>query len=153
MTRGPYVGRGMLGIVAIVLLGVALAETDVMPGSSGGASAAVPAGSLDVTAFMGRQEQRLVTGAFRGGRVAALMGVVEVDLRDAVIAGDVAVVELGVMMGRVELRIPEHWTVEPDLGAALTATDIDVFPREADAGAPRLVLRGGVFLGRLTVRN
>lgn len=153
MTKGPYVGRGILAIVAIVLLGVVLAETDVMPGSSDRASAEVRAGSLEVTAFLGRQEQRLVTGAFRGGQVAAFMGSVEVDLRDAVMAGEVAVVDLGVMMGRVELRIPEHWTVEPDLGAALTATEIDVFSTEADAGAPRLVLRGGVLLGRLTVRN
>ena len=67
MTRGPYVGRGLLGIVAIVAFGVVLAETDVTRGSGGVESATMQASRLEANAFLGSYEQRVVTDAFRGG--------------------------------------------------------------------------------------
>ncbi len=54
-------------------------------------------------------------------------------------------------MGRVRLRIPENWTVVPEFDTALgnvedrTATGPD---REK-----LLLVRGGVFMGRLEIRN
>ena len=81
------------------------------------------------------------------------MGRVNVDLRAAEMAGDEAILELAVLMGHVELRIPEQWTVVTDLGAALTDVDVRTSPLAADDGAPRLLLRGGVLMGSIAVRN
>ena len=154
MTRGPYVGRGLFGIVAIVALGVALAETDATRGSGGVESATMHAGRLEAIAFMGSYEHRVVTDAFRGGEVTAFMGRVEVDLRDAEMEGDTAVLEIRTVMGRAEVRVPEHWTVAPDLGPGLGgSSSIRASRPEADPGAPVLILRGPMVFGSVEVGN
>ena len=154
MTRGPYVGRGLFGIVAIVALGVALAETDVTRGAGGAESATMHAGRLEAVAFMSRYEHRVVTDAFRGGEVTAFMGHVEVDLRDAEMDGDTAVLEVRTVMGRVEIRVPEHWTVAPNLGPGLAgSSSIRASRPESDPGAPVLILRGPMVFGRVEVGN
>ena len=154
MTRGPYVGRGLIGIVAIVALGVALAETGVTRGSGDVESATMHAGRLDAVSFMSRYEHRVVTDAFRGGEVTAFMSRVEVDLRDAEMEGETAVIEIRTVMGRVEIRVPEHWTVAPDLGPGLAgSSSIRASRPEANPGAPVLILRGPTLFGSVEVGN
>ena len=154
MTRGPYVGRGLLGIVAIVAFGVVLAETDVTRGSGDAESATEYGGHLDAIAFLGRHEQRVVTDAFRGGDVTVFMGRVEIDLREAEMAGDSAVVEIRVAMGRVELRVPDHWRVAPDLGPGLGGSSvIRAASPAAVSDAPVLILRGPMLMGSVEVGN
>ena len=149
MTRGPYVGRGMLGIVLIMGIGVALAESD----AARDPTAAEDAARLDSAAIMGSVEHRNVSGSFRGGAAAAVMGRLEVDLRSATMAGDEIVIEVDVLMGRVELRVPNDWRVVSEVDAALGAAEIRTADPDAGAGAPRLVLRGGVLMGALEVGN
>lgn len=154
MTRGPYVGRGLLGIAAIVVLGVALAEMGATRGPGDDDSSVSRAGRLDAFAFMGRHEQRVVTGAFRGGDAVAFMGRLEVDLREADMEGDSAVVDIRVAMGRVDLRVPDHWAVSSNLGPGLGgASRIRAARPEATAGAPVLTLRGPMFMGTVVVEN
>ena len=147
MTRGPYVGRGMLGIAAIIVLGVVIAESDATRGSAGGEDASW----LDSAAFLGSVEHRNLSAAFRGGEVAAVMGRLEVDLRAAAMVGEEVVIEVDVVMGRVEILVPEDWRVVSEVDAALGAAEIHTSQREAAAGAPLLVIRGGVLMGKLYV--
>ena len=148
MTRGPYVGRGILGIAAIIGLGVLIAES----AATRELSSTPHATRIEHAAFMGAVDQRNASDAFRGGEVAAFMGRVDLDLRGATMAGDEAVLEVDVLMGRVGLRIPDDWTVVSEMVEALGAADIRIAPREAPP-AGRLVLRGAVLMGRLDVRN
>ena len=46
---------------------------------------------------------------FRGGHVSAMFGGVEVDLRRAGMRGDSAVIDVTVMFGGVEFKIPPNW--------------------------------------------
>ena len=154
MTRGPYVGRGLLGIAAIVVLGIVLADTDGTRGSSDGDSAVSLADRLDAFAIMGRHEQRVVTGAFRGGDAVAVMGRLEVDLREAEMDGDSADIEIRVVMGRVSLRVPDHWAVSSNLGPGLGGASVMRAARPAaEAGAPVLTLRGPMVMGAVVVDN
>lgn len=154
MPRGPYLGRGLIGIVAIVALGVALAETDVTRDAGGVESATMHAGRLEAISFLGSYEHRVVTDAFRGGEVTAFLGRVEVDLRDAEMEGETAVLEIRTLLGRTEVRVPEHWTVAPDLGPGLGgSSSIRVSGPEADPGAPVLILRGPMVFGSVEVGN
>ena len=147
MTRGPYVGRGMLGIVTIMVLGVVIAESDATRDSTG----AEDASWLDSAALLGSVEHRNLSAAFRGGEAAAVMGRLEVDLRGATMAGEEVVIEVDVVMGRVEILVPEDWRVVSEVDAALGAAAFRTSNREAAAGAPRLVVRGGVLMGKLDV--
>ncbi|MCY4638405.1 MAG: LiaF-related protein [Acidobacteria bacterium] len=147
MTRGPYVGRGMLGIVAIMVLGVVIAESDATRDATG----AQDASWLDSAAFLGSVEHRNLSAAFRGGEAAAVMGRLEVDLRAATMAGEEIVIEVDVVMGRVEIRVPDDWRVVSEVDAALGAAEIHTARRDAAAGTPLLVVRGGVLMGKLYV--
>ncbi len=143
-----------MGIAAIVLLGAALAEMGATRGAGGEESAVSRAGRLDAFAFMGGHEQRVVTGAFRGGDAVALMGRLVVDLREAEMEGDSAVIDVRVAMGRVDLRVPDHWAVSSNLGPGLGgASRIRAARPEAMAGAPVLTLRGPMLMGAVVVGN
>ena len=147
MTRGPYVGRGMLGIAAIMVLGVVIAESDATRDSTG----AEDESWLDSAAILGSVEHRNLSAAFRGGEAAAVMGRLEVDLRGVTMAGEEAVVEVDVVMGRVEIRVPQDWRVVSEVDAALGAAVFRTSNRDTAAGAPLLVVRGGVLMGKLDV--
>ena len=149
MTRGPYLGRGILGILAIIALGVVLAESD----ANGGSTRAADAARLEITGVLGHNEHRHTSDAFRGGQVAVVMGDLEVDLREAVMAVEEAVLEVDVLMGEIELWIPDGWTVVSEVGQVLGAVEIRVADPDAGADAPRLILRGGVLMGALVVRR
>lgn len=112
------------------------------------------AGRLDAFAFMGRYDQRVVTGAFRGGDAVAVMGHLLVDLREAEMEGDSAIIDVRVAMGQVELRVPEHWAVSSNLGPGLGGSSrIRAARPEAMAGAPVLNLRGPMLMGSVVVEN
>ena len=137
----------MLGIVAIMVLGVVIAESDATRDATG----AQDASWLDSAAFLGSVEHRNLSAAFRGGEAAAVMGRLEVDLRAATMAGEEIVIEVDVVMGCVEIRVPDDWRVVSEVDAALGAVEIHTSRRDAAAGTPLLVVRGGVLMGKLYV--
>src|SRR5262245_34647850 len=74
------------------------------PASSGG-------DRLDEFAMFGGGDRMIRSQSFRGGNVTAIMGGFDIDLRDAQIEGDSARIEMFVMMGGVDLKVPENWNV------------------------------------------
>jgi hypothetical protein len=96
---------------------------------------------------------------FRGADVMNVMGRADLDLREATLApGASASVQVFSMMGAVTLRVPPTWTVDPGAITAMGGVRDERFPRpsdtpEASTGPPpRLVLRGVVAMGRLSIR-
>ncbi len=87
---------------------------------------------------------------FTGGEVSAVMGGVEIDLRQAVIATE-AVLHLSVIMGGVEIRVPREWSVvilgTPLLGGIEDKTVPPMMPGK------RLVIEGGVIMGGVEITN
>ena len=102
------------------------------------------------TAFLGSVERRNGSADYRGGSVSAFMGGVNLDLREADIAGERAVLDVLAFMGGVELRIPEAWTV--DVGTTSIMGGVEDKTRGA-AGGKRLVLTGTVIMGGIDIRN
>lgn len=113
---------------------------------------------VQIVSVMGRSDHVSRATAFRGVNVTNIMGRSDIDLRDATLApGATASMQVFSMMGAVVLRVPPTWTV--DIGAVSAMGGIqDERPKRTDeAGAgtgtpPRLVLRGLVTMGRLTIR-
>ena len=72
---------------------------------------------------------------FEGGDITAIMGGAEIDLRQASIRGGPAVLDTFAMMGGIEIRVPDDWTV-----------DLQGTPPRADSktrpGGPRTRARG-----------
>lgn len=128
----------------------------------GGLPFATPDGSPDLlqdasstfrdSAMLGSIERRNVSQNFRGGDALAFMGSVEIDLRESRMGANEAVVDVSVMMGSVELRIPRDWTVESRVSAMLGSFE-DLTDTPLDAAPRRLIIRGSAFMGSVEIRN
>ena len=102
-------------------------------------------------AFLGAVERRNRSADFRGGSASAFMGGVDLDLREADIAVERAVIHVFAMMGGVEIRVPEEWTVEVRVTSLMGGVEDKT--RGPAAGNKRLVLKGTVFMGGIEIRN
>lgn len=115
-----------------------------------------------VISVMGRSDHVSRATAFRGADVTNIMGRSDLDLRDATLApGATASVRVVSLMGAVVLRVPPSWTVDTGAISAMGgvaderpqwSSDAKDAPDTAAGPPPRLVLRGAVMMGRLTIR-
>lgn len=111
-----------------------------------------------VVSVIGRAEHTNRAEAFRGADVTTVMGRSELDLREAtMVPGNSASLRVVALMGGVIVRVPPNWTVDTGAVSAFGAVRDERLPaREGEAAtgpAPRLVIRGLVMFGRLTIRS
>jgi hypothetical protein len=118
-------------------------------------------GTVSMFSVLGSHQRASTDKPFRGGEVTTIVGGTQLDLRQAEIApGDEAAINIFVVMGGHEVWVPQGWTVVNDVMPILGGVeDKRLAPvlNSAAGGAigvpPRLVLRGVVALGGLTIKN
>lgn len=103
-------------------------------------------------AFLGGIQRRIDATAFRGGSATAFMGGVVLDLTNADMAGDEAVVHVLAMWGGVEMRIPDTWAVEVNVVPIMGGVVDKTFGGPAEP-TKRLVVDGTVLMGGIEIRN
>jgi hypothetical protein len=113
---------------------------------------------IRVVSMIGRAEHVNRAEAFRGADVTNVMGRSDLDLRETtVVPGNSASLRVVSLMGGVIVRVPPNWTVDTGAVSAFGSVRDERPPArqgEAAAGpAPRLVIRGLVIFGRLTIRS
>jgi predicted membrane protein len=107
---------------------------------------------LNVSNVMSGSERVVTSQDFQGGKISTTLGGVEVDLRQATMKGDEAVISVNILLGGVGIRVPETWRVVLHANAALGGIS-DTSRKPGDESAKRLVVRGSVTLGGLEIRN
>jgi predicted membrane protein len=130
-------------------------QTGAAPGSTDGD------GMLNVFAVLGSDQRVVRDKAFRGGEITSIVCGTQLDLRQAAIApGEQAVINIFVLMGGQELWVPAGWTVVIEVMPILGGVEdkrlppvLDATAGAPDGTAPRLVIRGIVLLGGLTIKN
>jgi Domain of unknown function (DUF5668)/Cell wall-active antibiotics response 4TMS YvqF len=104
-------------------------------------------------AFMSGVGRRSVSADFRGGDANAIMGGVELDLRNAQIApGQEVVIDTFAFWGGIEVRVPDSWRVVSQVMPLMGAYEDNTTSTEA-TGGPVLVVRGVVVMGAIEVKN
>ena len=102
-------------------------------------------------AVMGGVKRTNLSSDFRGGEATAVMGGVDIDLRNAAMERGEAVLDVSSVMGGVKIRVPETWTVVSHVNSIMGGfKDETRHPRNEDH---RLVLNGTVMMGGLKVTN
>jgi hypothetical protein len=84
------------------------------------------------------------------------MGGVDLDLRQAATASGEAVLDVFVIMGAVEARVPPHWEVKSDVLPLMGAyEDKRPAPLPEDSAKPagRLRIRGTVIMGGVEIKS
>jgi predicted membrane protein len=141
-----------LSPLLLVLIGGSIAWRAFSAPKTLEGGSAHPDAFIKATAVMGGIERASDSTEFRGADLMAFMGGCEIDLRRAVIAGDAAVIEVLVVMGGVELRIPEDWVVDvralPVMGGVTVPSRV---PRSENP--QRLILRGTVVMGGVEIKR
>lgn len=153
--RLGYERIGMHELWPLVLVAVGLLLLwNAIEARRGGA----PARSLSMLnawAILGGGELRNSAQDFQGGEVLAIFGGYNVDLRQAAMAGDEAVIYANALFGGVEIKVPESWSVSmqgvPILGGY---SDQSHHPKLEDgANVKRLIVKGLAMFGGVEVKN
>jgi hypothetical protein len=107
--------------------------------------------SISAVAVLAGIERRVTSPAFRGGELTAVLGGGQIDMREAIPAGGQAVIDVFAVMGGLEIRVPDSWSIEvratPVLGAIRDTRS------SASSTGPRLIVRGMVFLGGIEFKS
>jgi predicted membrane protein len=108
--------------------------------------------SVNALAIMSGIQRRTNTATFRGGELTAVMGGVEVDLRQADVSDGEAVIDVFAFWGGIKLRVPEQWLVVGKVMPLMGGFEDKTRPPKHDA-TKRLVIRGMAIMGGVEVVN
>jgi predicted membrane protein len=129
-------------------------------GFRGGTVPPDPASTVSLFSVMSGVRRVSNAAPFRGGDIMAFMGGAHLDLRLATIPpGEEAVLDVTVMMGGVEIAVPNTWVVStpvfPFMGAVedKRLTPLPTDGKLPDGGSPRLIIRGFVMMGNIELRS
>jgi len=111
-----------------------------------------PASYVRAFAVMSGNERRGIASTFRGGDLAAFMGGVTLDLRQAKMTADGAVVDAFAFWGGIEIKVPESWQVRGEVIPLLGGFEDKTRPKSG-AVEGTLVIRGFAIMGGVEVSN
>jgi predicted membrane protein len=106
-------------------------------------------------AFFGDNKSGSDTKDFQGGQATAVCGAARFDLRNASMTVEEAIIDVNVIFGEVEVRVPETWAVMNRAAVIFAGVNDKTNHPAPDPSAktPRLVITGAVVFGGITLRN
>lgn len=102
-------------------------------------------------AFWSGSKRRVMSPVFKRADFTVVMGGIEVDLRSASAAGGEAIIDIFVVMGGIQIRVPPDWVVANHVAAIMGGVE-DKSTGEVTA-KNRLILRGFVMMGGVEVKS
>jgi predicted membrane protein len=125
---------------------------DAMNRKQRAASLTDPASELHAFAMMSGIRRQSTTREFHGGDANAIMGGVELDLRNAEIRdGEEPVLDVFAMWGGIEIKVPENWRVVGKVMPLMGGFE-DKTTHRTGTG-PVLIVRGTVIMGSIEIKN
>ncbi|HEY3053643.1 MAG TPA: DUF5668 domain-containing protein [Thermoanaerobaculia bacterium] len=102
------------------------------------------------TAIFSQRKVTIDSRNFTGGRIVAFMGGCEMDLTDADIEQGPAIIELFVLMGGIEIRVPDGWEVVGNVVPFMGGVDIKTKSKRTGR---QLIVRGFVMMGGVEIKD
>jgi len=116
-----------------------------------------PRTTLNEAVVFGGLERRMTSQDFQGGDVTAIFGGVELDLTEANIQANEAILAVTAIFGGVEVRVPRTWQVAfrgaPIFGGIEDKTRTARVDDPASPNLKTLVITGAVIFGGLEIKN
>ena len=142
--------------VFIILAGASIALRSMLPGRRWDRgrfenSTIEHADEVNVDATFSGIKLQNDSRSFKGGKIAVTFGGLELDLREAVMEGPEATINVSARFSGIELRVPRDWQVVLQLSATMGAVEDKSVPPAAPSH--RLVLRGETIFGGVEVKN
>ena len=110
-----------------------------------------PAMDRDGTQFavLSNRNVTIDTPSYAGGRLVAFMGGAALDFSNAGITASPAVLEVFVLMGGIEMRVPDGWEVIGEAVPFMGGVEIETRSRSTGR---QLIIRGFIMMGGLHVK-
>lgn len=139
--------------LAIALFGAKLIWEAVTRRHAAGTPAVGDADSvIHAFAMMAGVKRQSLSHEFRGGDANAIMGGVELDLRNAQIRpGEDAIIDTFAMWGGIEIQVPPHWRIVGNVLPIMGAFEDNTHPN-GEPG-PTVTIRGTAIMGGIEVKN
>ena len=131
--------------VIIIVIGISILVDRTVKGSKTHDS-----NTTNLSAYFSGNETRNNSQDYQGGTISTAFGGVELDLRDAKIK-KTATLNVSVILGGLELRIPREWNIESHVTPILGGID-GHSANTAQPGAPTLIITGDVILGGIDIK-
>ena len=110
---------------------------------------------LNISVTMGEVDERNRSKEFQGGEISCVMGTVKLNLTEADVVERPARIHVDVVMGGVEMLVPDHWIVKSEVANTMGEVEDRTESRQsagADDGAT-LILSGSVVMGHATIAS
>ncbi|MEO1084241.1 MAG: hypothetical protein AAFY88_08360, partial [Acidobacteriota bacterium] len=137
--------------IFLVLLGLSIVVRSFLPATR--ARRRKAATSSTGSALLGNRTVE-PEGVYPGGEASALLGALTLDLKNVQLPPEGAVVEVFAFWGGIEIQVPHGMPVDnkviPFMGGA---EDKSEPPHEVPPEAPRLEVRGFVWMAGLDIKN
>ncbi len=88
---------------------------------------------------------------FVGGSATAVLGGCDIDLRQAKLEGDEAVIDVFAIWGGIEIKVPPTWEIVGKVAPLMAGFEIKA--ATPPPGGPRLVVTGSAIMGGVEVHN
>jgi hypothetical protein len=140
--------------LALVLLGAYFVWRAVWIPSSDTREDGAQTTRVEATAILGGAKRTVRSQDFRGGSLTAVMGGCELDLREAQITGNEAVIDVFAFWGGIEIKAPADWEIE-SRGIAILGGFGEQNKREREGARPpskRLIITGMVIMGGAEIK-
>jgi hypothetical protein len=144
-SRNGYWGPSILLIIVATMVFFAV------NGHDSNASSDRDASSFDSTAILSGIKRGSNSPTFHGGKASAVMGAVDLDLRNATMEGNEATLEVSAVMGGIDIRVPRTWTVVNHVTPIMGGVDDHTHPVDSDT--KRLIIEGTVVMSGLDIKN
>jgi predicted membrane protein len=96
-------------------------------------------------------QRRIASPVFKRGDLTAIMGGIEVDLRQAATGGGEAVIDVFALWGGIEITVPPDWRVSNRVTAIMGGAEDSSSGTQAARG--RLVVRGFAIMGGIEIKT
>lgn len=125
------------------------------PATIGDAESSPAKYPLDMNFVFSGTDRCIFDRDFKGGRINAVFGGFKLDLLQADIEGDVAVLEVNAVFGGGEIRVPDTWAVEIQGSGVFGAVEDKTRRYRTDSSQPakRLIIKGAAVFGGIVIRN
>ncbi len=102
--------------------------------------------------LMSGVKRAVTTKSFQGGELTAVMGGIDIDLRDAQMEGNEAVADIFTTWGGIQLRVPAQWTVVVRANPIMGGVEDKTYPPK-EGEVKRLIIVGNVIMGGVEIKN
>jgi predicted membrane protein len=112
-------------------------------------------GDLDISVTMSEAHEHNRSQGFKGGDITCVMGRVRLDLTEAEVADPPAHIHVDIVMGGLEILVPDHWIVRNNITRTMGEVGDHTESRKSadpDVDAT-LILDGSVVMGHATIAS